>query len=154
MKNLSVLVVLLFSFGFFFMSCQDVNQPEDLISQKGTLDKVKCTTIQSGQLLYATGHYLAGQPLKTGYDIFGYNYQAMQFNGTYANAYLGRYGFSPYQGDDAAYLAANPTFDPNSWTWLWPYRNDKLAMKWNAAWLSNQDCDGDGKLDRHLGYAS
>jgi len=26
----------------------------------------------------------------------------------------------------------------------------KLVMKWNDAWLSNQDCDGDGKLDRPL----
>ena len=25
-----------------------------------------------------------------------------------------------------------------------------LVMKWNDAWLSNQDCDGDGKLDRPL----
>jgi hypothetical protein len=29
---------------------------------------------------------------------------------------------------------------------------DSLMMKWNDAWLSNQDCDGDGKLDRHYGY--
>jgi hypothetical protein len=27
-------------------------------------------------------------------------------------------------------------------------------MKWNDAWLSNKDCDEDGKLDRHYGYAS
>jgi hypothetical protein len=27
-------------------------------------------------------------------------------------------------------------------------------MKWNDAWLSNTDCDGDGKLDRHFGYLS
>ena len=27
-----------------------------------------------------------------------------------------------------------------------------LIMKWNKAWLSNQDCDDDGLLDRHLGY--
>ena len=25
-------------------------------------------------------------------------------------------------------------------------------MKWNDAWLSNQDCDTDGKLDRHFGF--
>jgi hypothetical protein len=29
---------------------------------------------------------------------------------------------------------------------------DNLQMKWNAAWLSNMDCDGDGLLDRHLGF--
>jgi len=23
-------------------------------------------------------------------------------------------------------------------------------MKWNDAWISNKDCDGDGKLDRHF----
>ena len=27
-------------------------------------------------------------------------------------------------------------------------------MKWNDAWLSNQDCDHDGKLDRHYGLAT
>jgi hypothetical protein len=27
-------------------------------------------------------------------------------------------------------------------------------MKWNDAWLSNKDCDGDGKLDRYYGYPS
>ncbi len=27
-------------------------------------------------------------------------------------------------------------------------------MKWNDAWLSNKDCDGDGLLDRHSGYAN
>lgn len=27
-------------------------------------------------------------------------------------------------------------------------------MKWNDAWISNQDCDGDGKLDRHYGFSS
>ena len=27
-------------------------------------------------------------------------------------------------------------------------------MKWNDAWLANTDRDGDGKLDRHYGFAS
>jgi len=27
-----------------------------------------------------------------------------------------------------------------------------LIMKWNEAWLSSSDCDGDGELDRHVGY--
>jgi len=27
-------------------------------------------------------------------------------------------------------------------------------MKWNDAWLSNMDKDGDDKLDRHYGYSS
>lgn len=110
-----------------------------------------CTTLKDGVLTYSTGHYLAGQPLKVGFDPYGYNYQAHLFNGSYANVYLGGYGFPPYEGDDAAYLAANPTV-VNSW--VWPYRDIQLGMKWNDAWLSNKDCDGDGKLDRNYGYPS
>lgn len=62
-----------------------------------------CTRIQDGQLTYAAGHYLAGEPLRTGYDIFGYNYQARIFNGSYANTYLGGEGYPPYCGDDDDY---------------------------------------------------
>jgi hypothetical protein len=111
----------------------------------------KCTTIKDGVLTYSAGHYLEGEPLKVGYDIFGYNYQAHMFNDSYANAYLGRYGFPPYEGDDEAYLAENPDAEN---TWVWPYRNINVMMKWNDAWLSNKDCDGDGLLDRHFGFSS
>jgi len=110
-----------------------------------------CTTIQDGILTYSAGHYLEGQPLQLGYDIFGYNYQAHMFNGYYCNVYLGRDGFPPYEGDAEAYLAENPEA-ANHWTW--PYRDIQLVMKWNDAWLSNKDCDGDGLLDRHFGYES
>lgn len=108
-----------------------------------------CTTIQEGVLMYSEGHHLEGQPLMLGYDPFGYNYQAHMFNGSYANAYLGRDGFPPYEGDTAAYLAENPGAEGK---WYWPYRDVQLLMKWNDAWLSNKDCDGDGSLDRHHGY--
>ncbi len=120
--------------------------------------KVKCTTIQQGILTYSPGHYLYGTPLPTGYDPYGYNYQSHMFNGTYANAYLGGYGFPPYPGDDAEYFAL-PFFVSNpakiaavKATWVWPYRKDNVAMKWNDAWLSNQDCDYNGKLDRPANY--
>lgn len=83
-----------------------------------------CTTIQSGLLVNS-----AGQTLTTGYDDWGYNYQARIFNGQYCDAYR-----------DAV--------------WCQPYAQDELEMKWNDAWLSNQDCDGDGLLDRHFGFAS
>ena len=112
---------------------------------KPTAKRKECTTIQDGILTYSAGHYLNGQPIPTGYDPFGYNYQAHMFNGSYANAYLGRYGYPPYDGDDDAYLADNPGAAN---TWVWPYRRDQLMMKWNEAWLSNMDCNGDGKLDR------
>lgn len=110
-----------------------------------------CTTIQDGTLTYSAGHYLADDPLQVGYDIFGYNYQAYMFIGSYANVYLGRYGFPPYEGDDETYLSENPDAEN---TWCWPYRNTQVMMQWNDAWLSNKDCDGDYLLDRHFGYVS
>jgi hypothetical protein len=115
----------------------------------GPMGKVDSTTIQSGEVLYSAGHYLAGEPLQVGYDPYGYNYQAHMFRGSYANVYLGGAGFPPYDGDDDAYLADNPGAAAH---WAWPYRGVQLIMKWNDAWLSNKDCDGDGKLDRHYGF--
>jgi hypothetical protein len=83
-----------------------------------------CTTIQDGTLLTS-----AGDAIMTGYDEWGYNYQAHMFNGTYCSAYR-----------DAA--------------WCQPYKDVRLVMKWNDAWISNKDCDGDGLLDRHYGDTS
>ncbi|ETB63817.1 TPA: hypothetical protein DIC38_02245 [Candidatus Nomurabacteria bacterium] len=65
--------------------------------------------------------------LTVGYDKWGYNYQAKMFNGWYGN----------YSRPSVPVVSG-----------------DSLIMKWNDAWLSNQDCDGDGKLDRHLGFSS
>ncbi len=83
-----------------------------------------CTRIQDGTLLRSDGAVI---PL--GYDEWGYNYQAHMFNGTYCDIYR-----------DAA--------------WCQPYKEVEVVMKWNDAWLSNADCDGDGKLDRHFGFTS
>lgn len=83
-----------------------------------------CTTIQSGSLLASDGSVIT-----TGFDKWGYNYQAEMFNGKYCDAYR-----------DA--------------TWCQPYKDDNLMMKWNNAWLSNSDCDDDDLLDRHYGFAS
>ncbi len=69
----------------------------------------------------------AGNPLVLGYDQFGYNYQAHMFNGRYCD-------YDRVPGGDSCDV--------------------QLVMKWNDAWLSNKDCDGDGKLDRHYGYDS
>lgn len=110
-----------------------------------------CTTIQDGTLTYSSGHYLESNPLVVGYDSYGYNYQGRMFKGSYANVYLGGAGFPPYEGDAEAYLAENPGAENH---WAWPYRDTQLLMKWNDAWLSNKDCDGDGKLDRYYGHDS
>ncbi len=80
----------------------------------------RCATIPQGSITDS-----AGNPLTTGYDVYGYNYQAMVFNGFYDNF-------------------LRPATPVTS--------GDSLIMKWNDAWLSNKDCDGDGKLDRHYGY--
>ena len=38
--------------------------------------------------------------------------------------------------------------------WCQSYADINLSMKWNDAWMSNTDCDGDGLLDRHYGFNS
>lgn len=108
-------------------------------------------TITEGEIPYSAGHYLAGQPIPTGFDDYGYNYQGHLFKGSYFNVYSGGAGYPPYMGDDEPYLADNPEAALH---WAWPYRSTKLVMKWNDAWLSNMDRDGDGKLDRHHGFDS
>ena len=84
----------------------------------------ECTTIQDGTLLASDG-----STITTGFDDWGYNYQAHMFNGGYCDSYR-----------DAA--------------WCQPYKDVDLLMKWNAGWLNNMDCDGDGLLDRHYGYTT
>jgi len=83
-----------------------------------------CTTIQDGEIYASDGNLIA-----PGYDEWGYNYQARMFNGYYCDSYR-----------DA--------------DWCQPYKDEELIMKWNDAWLSNKDCDGDGLLDRHYGFDS
>ncbi len=86
-------------------------------------DKQECTTIQDGTLLRSDG-----LPIVLGYDEWGYNYQAHIFNGYYCDAYR-----------DAP--------------WCQAYKDIRIVMWWNDAWLSNKDCDGDGLLDRHYGFS-
>ena len=109
-----------------------------------------CTSITAQNVYYKDSHFLEG-PITLGYDIFGYNYQAHLYKGNYVNAYLGGYGYPPYQGDDDVYLTENPSAEA---LWCWPYRMWEITMKWNDAWLANTDCDGDGSLDRHYGFDS
>lgn len=82
-----------------------------------------CANIQSGTITDS-----AGNPLTVGFDQFGYNYQAHSYVGTYDG--LDRVLDGKYYGQ--------------SGDWV----NDKIDLKWSNDWLSNQDCNGDGKLDR------
>jgi hypothetical protein len=150
MKKLIYLIVAISILGLIVAGCTlPVVPPSEQSELDNKAKPLNCTTIQDGVLTYSTGHYLEGNPLIAGYDIFGYNYQAHMFNGSYANAYLGGAGFPPYEGDDEVYLAENPTAASH---WTWPYRDVQVVMKWNDAWLSNMDCDIDGKLDRPDDY--
>jgi len=150
MKALKILCLAIISVGLIFAGCSKMVPTEpNFLNEEGSLAKSNKqigTTIQEGILIYSTGHFLEGDPLKVGYDIFGYNYQACLFNGYYCNSYLGKDNFPPYEGDAVSYLAENP--DAAS-CWYWPYHDVILEMKWNDAWLSNMDCDDDGLLDRH-----
>lgn len=96
---------------------------------KGEANK-GCTTIQSGELYGSDGRLLT-----TGYNEWGYNYQAHLFNGMYCDYH--------------------PVYRPGGANHEWciaNYGDVKLVMKWNDAWLSNKDCDGDGLLDRSSPY--
>ena len=106
-------------------------------------------SITAGEIVYSASHYNAGQPIPKGFDAWGYNYQGHMFSGLYFNSYAGGNGLPPWEGDDAAYLAENPGAESH---WAWPYRDVKLKMKWNDAWISNRSYDGDNSLDRHNGY--
>lgn len=126
-KYLHFFLLLTFTFTLvIFYSCQNdkssVTDPtvEQSLTKKGD----GCTKIKDGTLLTSDGKVIT-----TGYDEWGYNYQAHLFNGYYCDAYR-----------DAA--------------WCQDYKEDKLSMKWNDAWLSNKDCDDDGLLDRHYGHDS
>ncbi len=122
-------LILLTLVTVLFAACNktDVDETEFILQEELMLKsaaKSQCATIQSGKILTSDGTVI-----KTGYDQWGYNYQAYIFNGTYCDSYR-----------DAA--------------WCQEWKDVKLIMKWNDAWLSNKDCDGDGKLDRHLGFDS
>ncbi len=102
----------------FFAACE--NQTDQLSEEVTLKGANKCATIKSGEIFGSDGSVI-----ETGYDVWGYNYQAHMFNGYYNN-YL-----------RPAEVVTEGTL---------------LQMKWNDAWLANADCDGDGKLDRHYGY--
>lgn len=65
-----------------------------------------------------------GTVITPGFDKYGYNYQAHMFNGLYEN--FTRPAVVATSGDV------------------------NLIMKWSDAWVSNQDCNGDFRLDRGI----
>ena len=126
MKKVIYLMGLVIALAVVITACEktsnsvDPQQTEDNLKAKSG----GCTTIQSGDLEDSQGI-----TIETGFDEWGYNYQAHMFNGLYCDSYR-----------DAA--------------WCQPYADIELIMKWNEGWMSNKDCDGDGLLDRHPGFDS
>ena len=121
MKKIIYLIIVIVALGLIVAGCGTSVNPVVPVLDKGKPDS-GCATIQDGTIYASTGELLT-----TGYDEFGYNYQAHQYKGYYGN----------YQRPP----------DPVDWGY-------RLKMKWNDAWMSNKDCDGDGLLDRHYGYDS
>ena len=125
MKKLIYLIVAIVALGLIVAGCIPVTPP----SEDGELsDKARCATIQDGKIVASTG-----ETLTTGYDVWGYNYQAHIFNGLYWNN----------SRPDPPWTKETLEAAGKSTTWL--------VMKWSDTWLSNKDCNGDGLLDR--GYA-
>jgi len=149
MKKLFYLFGVVTMLSIVIVACQ--KQADQVNSQEDAVLKAKkgCETIQGGNILYSAGHYFEGDPLTTGFDDYGYNYQALKFQGSYFNSYAGGAGYPAWDGDDNAYLASNPEAANH---WAWPYRDVSLIMKWNTDWISKTDCDSDTKLDRHWGF--
>lgn len=84
-----------------------------------------CATIQSGLITDS-----ANNPLTVGFDQYGYNYQAHLFVGTYDSS--------------------DRVLDGKYWGQTGDFVDDKIEMKWSDDWLSNRDCDSNGKLDRGI----
>jgi len=115
--------------GMLSFSCQRDSNPLETTSSDGTLlAKAGKGAAKKLCTTIQDGLFASnGDPIVLGYDQYGYNYQSHMFKGRYCD-------YDRVEGGN--------------------YCDVKLIMKWNDAWMSNMDCDGDGKLDRHLGFAS
>ena len=127
MKNTSIPVIAVLFFGLAFANIYGLSNKStsDGLSARIATPNSSCATIRSGSITDS-----AGNTLSSGYDQYGYNYQAHMFNGT-------------YDGSDR-------NLDGTYWGSTGDFVDDKLMMKWSDAWLANVDCNGDGKLDRGL----
>lgn len=116
---------LMATMAIFNASVHRDKQSELNLSAKASTALSSCTTIQSGLIKDSMGN-----TIESGYDQFGYNYQAHMFNGTYDSS--------------------DRNIDGTYWGATGDYVDDKLMMKWSDSWLANVDCNGDTKLDRGL----
>jgi len=127
MKKTLYFVLALAVVAFFSSQLTFAANPNQFDSQGNEVSWAQsgCANIQSGTITDS-----AGQPITTGYDQFGYNYQAHMFNGTYDSV--------------------DRNLDGTYWGQTDYYVDDHLIMKWSDSWLANVDCNNDHKLDRGL----
>jgi len=92
------------------------------------LVSAQCAIIEDGTIVDTKGNQI-----NTGFDKWGYNYQAHLFNGLYWN-----------YSRPAIPWTKQTLIDAGMSTTI-------LVMKWSDTWLSNKDCNLDGILDR--GYS-
>jgi len=133
------------------------------LSLRTTVDgsQTMAESIDLSAFVYWPGHYLQGQPLRPGSDIFGMDYQARTSKGLHWNHTMCWKGFPPYEGDDQAYFerlaaegyarnasAAQRLAEAQS---EWAARTWRAVYYcWNEAYGSARlDLDGDGCLDWH-----
>ena len=137
MKKLWYVSVVIVILGLVVLGCESADKPlgvtapdeSDVSSAAKPGGKFGgCATIQDGTIYASTGELIT-----PGYDKWGYNYQAHMFNGWYWNN----------SRPDVPWTKETLEAAGKSTTWL--------IMKWSDEWLSNKDCNGDGKLDR--GYS-
>lgn len=127
MKKITILFTVTALAVFSCIQFASADKPTQFDSNGDEIGWVKssCATIQSGLIIDS-----AGNAITTGYDQFGYNYQAHMFNGTYDSV--------------------DRILDGKYWGQTGDFVDDKLIMKWSDSWIANVDCNGDGKLDRGL----
>lgn len=129
MKNRWFVVILVFCAVLISTSTAQAAKPIQVDSNGNEMSwensNSSCANIQGGTITDSVGN-----PLSTGFDEFGYNYQAHLFNGTYDSV--------------------DRKLDGKYWGSTGDYVDDNLIMKWSDEWLANVDCDGDHKLDRGL----
>jgi hypothetical protein len=127
-KSIKILILIVFAL-LISTSSALADKPVQLDANGNEIawehSNASCASIQDGTITDS-----AGNPLSTGYDQFGYNYQAHMFNGTYDSS--------------------DRVLDGKYWGSTEDYVDDKLMMKWSDEWLSNVDCNNDHKLDRGL----
>ncbi|WP_320110398.1 hypothetical protein [Draconibacterium orientale] len=121
----SILIVVVITIAFAFSGCE-----KDFVEEPiGNIE------LKSGN---------SGNDKLTGFDQWGYNWNAHQFNGYLINSWFGDELYPeadwykqmpPFEGDVEAYLQAHPETAGYP---FWMYGDMKLVMHWNEACITTE----------------